>query len=339
MTIKHLVISGGGPIGIMYLGAIEYLHDEGFFKMEEIESIYATSIGTMIAVFISLNYDWETLNKYVIERPWNDVFKISAKQIMDAYTNKGIFDIKPIEKTFKPLLEAKDLSLSITLKEFHEYVKKDLYFYAFDLNSYSTIEISHKNYPDLLLVKAIYMSCTIPGIFIPTFLNNMCIIDGAPLANFPINYCLRDHDKDEILGFNCICTNNDGEKGSQNNIITEESNILDYILSMSVNSINYITTSVKDEEIPNLFEITTSQSSTMSIDGINNFLNSQEHRKSLFDIGFENAKKFIEKHKANNNSKEDKSIDDNKSIELSIDESVTKVIVEVIIEQCSKIEP
>ena len=65
MTIKHLVISGGGPIGIMYLGAIEYLHDEGFFKMEEIESIYATSIGTMIAVFIALNYDWETLRKEI----------------------------------------------------------------------------------------------------------------------------------------------------------------------------------------------------------------------------------------------------------------------------------
>ena len=337
MTIKHLVISGGGPIGIMYLGAIEYLHDEGFFKMEEIESIYATSIGTMIAVFIALNYDWETLNKYVIERPWNDVFKISAKQIMDAYTNKGIFDIKPFEKTFKPLLEAKDLSLSITLKEFHEHVKKDLYFYAFDLNSYKTIEISHKNYPDLLLVKAIYMSCTIPGIFIPTFLNNMCIIDGAPLANFPINYCLRDHDKNEILGFNYICTNIDGSKSSQNNIITEESNILDYILSTSVNSINYITNSIKDEEIPYFFEIIVSQSSTMTIDGINNFLNNQEHRKSLFDTGIENAKNFIEKHKTNKTNND--TIDDNKSIDESIDESDTKVIVSTIIEQCSKIEP
>ena len=121
MTIKHLVISGGGPIGIMYLGAIEYLHDEGFFKMEEIESIYATSIGTMIAVFIALNYDWETLNKYVIERPWNDVFKISAKQIMDAYTNKGIFDIKnPVEIFSKNNVYGKDNFLSYTLIQMKE---------------------------------------------------------------------------------------------------------------------------------------------------------------------------------------------------------------------------
>ena len=41
----------------------------------------------------------------------------------------------------KPFLEAKDLSLTVTLKEFYEYTKKEAYFYAFDLNNYRTIEI------------------------------------------------------------------------------------------------------------------------------------------------------------------------------------------------------
>ena len=39
MTIKHLVISGGGPIGISFLGALEYLHEKQFWKNEDIESI------------------------------------------------------------------------------------------------------------------------------------------------------------------------------------------------------------------------------------------------------------------------------------------------------------
>ena len=67
MTIKHLVISGGGPIGMSYLGALEYLHDEGFWKIENIQSIYATSIGTMLAVTFALKYDWETINSYFID--------------------------------------------------------------------------------------------------------------------------------------------------------------------------------------------------------------------------------------------------------------------------------
>ena len=82
MTIKHLVISGGGPIGLSYLGAMEYLIDNGFVNMDNIESIYATSAGTVIAVTLSLKYDFSTIKKYAIERPWNDVFKISAKQII-----------------------------------------------------------------------------------------------------------------------------------------------------------------------------------------------------------------------------------------------------------------
>ena len=205
MTIKHIVLSGGGPIGLVFLGALEHLHNNHFWKYEDIESIYATSIGSMISVILHLNYDWETIKKYFIERPWKDIFKVTAKQIMDAYTTKGLFDVKIIEKTLKPFLEAKDLSVNITLKEFYEYTKKELFLYAFDLNSYTTVELSRKDYPDLPLLKAVYMSCSVPGCFIPTFIDNKCIVDGGPLANFPINYCLRDHpNKYEILGVNFI---------------------------------------------------------------------------------------------------------------------------------------
>ena len=158
MTIKHLVLSGGGPIGMSYLGALEYLHDEGFWKIDDIQSIYATSIGTMLAVSFALKYDWETINTYFIDRPWNDLFKLNGKQIMDLYTTKGLFDSTYTDKMFKPLLEAKDLKLSITMKEFYEHTKIEMYFYTFDLNSYQTIELSYKSYPDLQLTKAIYMS-------------------------------------------------------------------------------------------------------------------------------------------------------------------------------------
>jgi predicted acylesterase/phospholipase RssA len=307
MTIKHLVLSGGGPIGLSYMGALEHLHDEGFWNMTNIESIYGTSIGTMIGVFITLKYDKDTINTYVIQRPWIDVFTPTAKQIMEVYTRKGIFDIKSVDKIFKPLLEAKDLTLSITLKGYYEYTGITMYFYAFDLNTYTTVEFSHKSHPDLLLTKALYMSCSIPGIFTPTFFDDKCIIDGAPLANFPINYCFKNHcDKDEILGLNFICSDADGVKCSGNSNVNSESNMLDFILSMSMNSINYITNSIKDEDIPHLIEIKSKTSSTLTMDDINKFLNSAEHRQSLFNNGIEEAKIFIEKHRSLNKTNENK---------------------------------
>lgn len=63
MTIKHLVISGGGPLGLRFLGALEHLEQHNYWKLQDIESIYATSIGSIIAVFICLAFDWDTLNK------------------------------------------------------------------------------------------------------------------------------------------------------------------------------------------------------------------------------------------------------------------------------------
>jgi predicted acylesterase/phospholipase RssA len=122
MPIKHLVISGGGPLGFRYLGALQKLEIDGFWRFDDIETIYGTSIGAIIGTFICLKYDWETLNKYIIERPWHDAFKVNPKQIFDSYYNKGLFDKKLAEIIFKPLLEAKDLTLNITLKEFYEYI-------------------------------------------------------------------------------------------------------------------------------------------------------------------------------------------------------------------------
>ena len=56
MPIKHLVIAGGGPIGIQFLGALEYLNEQDFWKLEDIESIYATSVGTMMAAMMVFSF-------------------------------------------------------------------------------------------------------------------------------------------------------------------------------------------------------------------------------------------------------------------------------------------
>ena len=100
MTIHHLVISGGGPIGFRFLGALQYLEKYGYWKLEDIHSIYATSIGSILGAFICLKYDWDTLIKYIIERPWHDAIKITPQHIFQSFYNKGLFDKKIAEIIF-----------------------------------------------------------------------------------------------------------------------------------------------------------------------------------------------------------------------------------------------
>ena len=291
MTIKHLVISGGGPLGLRYLGALKKLEEESFWKINEIESIYGTSVGAIIGAFICLKYDWETLTKYIIERPWHDAFKVNPKQIFDSYYNKGLFDKKLAEIIFKPLLEARDLNLNITLKEFYEFSKIDFHIFTFELNTFKTIEISHTLNPDLSLLQALTMSSALPGIFMPIIIDNCCYIDGGVMCNYPLNQCIRDHiNRDEILGIK-VCYDKDKENFS-NVEVTSETSLLEYVICFSINAMNYIRDSVKLENIDNTVKCYSTEN-PLTLESIQESIKNQELRRQMIKKGEEDALQFL----------------------------------------------
>ena len=291
MTIKHLVISGGGPLGLRYLGALEKLEKEGFWNFDNIESIYATSVGSIIAVFICLKYDWDTLNTYIIDRPWHDAFKVNVKQIFDSYYNKGLFDKKLAEIIFKPLLEAKDLSLNITLKEFYEFSKIDLHIFTFELHKFQTVELSHSSHPDLGLLQALTMSSALPGIFMPTIIDNGCYVDGGVMCNYPLNYCLRDClNKDEILG---IKSAYDKECDDFKNVqVTAESSLLEYVMCITINSMNYIRDSVQIENIHNTVRCYVTDN-PLTLDTIQESIKNKDLRREWIKKGEDDATQLL----------------------------------------------
>ena len=292
MTIKHLVISGGGPLGLRYLGALEKLEQEHFWQLEDIESIYGTSIGAIIGAILCLKYDWETLNKYIIERPWHDAFKVNAKQIFDSYYNKGLFDKKLAEIIFKPLLEAKDLHLSITLKELYDFSKIDLHIFTFELNKFETVEFSHTTHPDVSLLQALTMSSALPGIFMPTIIDKCCYIDGGVLCNYPLNQCIRDHtNKDEILG---IKSSYSKEIDNFANVeVTSDSSLLEYVICISINSMNYIQDSIKMDNIENTVRCYIKEN-PLTLDYIQASIIDQDLRRQWIQLGEQDALDFLE---------------------------------------------
>jgi len=310
MTIKHLVISGGGPLGLRYLSALQHLEKNDYWKLENIESIYATSIGSIISVFLCLNFDWETLNKYIIERPWKDAFKVSVTQIWNVYNQKGLFDKHLCEIILKPLLKAKDINLNVTLKEFYDFCKIDLHFFAFDVNRFETVEINHNLYPDMLLVQALTISSSLPGIFVPSILDDKCLIDGGVMCNYPINQCLRDHsDEEEILALKMhyVNKNDDGHNSNNDKInngnlfVKKDSSLLEYTICLTINAMNYIRDSVKLDNIKNTILVNV-YTNPLSLEYIKQTINSSDLRKDLFDQGENDAIQYLS-YLANANDK------------------------------------
>lgn len=289
MTIKHLVISGGGPIMFQIISAIQELERKEYLNMKNIESIYGTSAGAIVAVMISLKFDWETINDYIIKRPWQDVFPIKVQNILDTYTKKGIFDIKNIEKCFKPLFDTKDIPLNITMKDFFTLTNIDIHMYSFEINEYKVKDISHETFPDLPILTAIQMTCALPILVRPVFIDEKCFIDGGVGCNYPIYFCVNSGKiNDEILGFK----NNYGDENSSK--IVENSTLLDYLLNFLFKSFDFIRdnnniniqVTMKNEII---FDTT-----HMSLNELKNSLTKIEVRRELFEKGKQTAYNFLE---------------------------------------------
>ena len=228
MTIKHLVISGGGPTLFRTLGALQHLQETEFWKIDEIKSIYGTSAGAIVAVLLCLRFEWDTLNTYFLDRPWHEAFPVNAGTLFDAFSKRGIFDRSFLEKAFKPLFNAKDISMDITMQEFYEYSKIEIHVYSFELHEFKPVDVSYKTHPNLALLSALQMSSAIPILFAPKCMDGKCYLDGGIATNYPLNYCIEaGNNKDEILGFKNKYDNVNETEDAYN--INTESTMLDYI--------------------------------------------------------------------------------------------------------------
>jgi len=284
MTIKHLVISGGGPTMIQVLGAIQHLEQEKFIDMTNIETIYGTSAGAIVGILICLKYDWETINDYIIKRPWQDVFPIKVQQIFDAYTKKGIFDIKTIEKCFKPLLDAKDIPMDINLEDFYKISNIELHLFTFEINEYKVHDISYLSHPKLTLMTAIHMTCGLPMLVTPVCIEDKCYIDGGMSCNYPLNFCITSGKiHDEILGFK-------NKYSDEKDNINSESTMLDFLLSFLFKAVFSINTDnnqpiIKNEVICDIRYLT--------FNILREALSNIEIRRDLFKNGTEIAINFL----------------------------------------------
>lgn len=285
MTIKHLIISGGGPIMVQILSTIQELEKNNYININDIESIYGTSAGAIIGILISLKYDWETINNYIIKRPWQDVFPIKVQNILDSYTNRGIFDIKTIEKCFKPLFIAKDIPLDINMEDFYKLTNVELHMFAFEINQYKVEDISYLTYPKLPVLQAIQMTCAIPVLVTPVCIGDKCFMDGGVACNYPLNFCIDSgKNPDEILGFK-------NKYSDDKTIINEDSTLLDYLLNFLFKAVfsaknNYMQPNIKNEVI--------CDARYLNLDVLRNALSSVEVRRELFEKGKQTAINYLE---------------------------------------------
>jgi len=284
--IQHLVLSGGGPSGIAGYGTINSLLDSKKLNINEIKTIHASSVGSLISLFIcfqKLGIDIDSIHNYIINRPFHETFKININHIVNIYHKKGIYDETVSLIFFKPFFELLEMSTTTTLLELYELTKIELYIYVFNVNKFVLEQLSYKNHPNLPIIYAIYMSSSIPIIFTPYNYINQYYIDGSFLCNYPIKQCIENSEKDEkILGIYY-------DYGLTDKYIhcNTDSNILEFIGVLCYNFISYINHLLYPTfPLPNNILEIPIKLDKMSFSKIKNILFHEEDRLLLYETGY-----------------------------------------------------
>ena len=204
MTINHIIIAGGAYNGMYIVGVFKKLIEVKFFDIDEIKTIYATSVGGLIGILLCLREDWDTIINYIIERPWDKDFIFTPDMMFQMLPNKGLLDNAFFKLFLNKLLKAKNLSQDITLQEFYAFSKIKLILFALDINNFNTVPISYESHPNMKLIEAVYITCSLPFIFQPTYIDDTYLIDGGVLYNYPLDFCIEHEEAEEksILGVN-----------------------------------------------------------------------------------------------------------------------------------------
>lgn len=294
IKIEHLVISGGGPSLYQSIGIIQALENgNSKYDISNLKTIYASSAGAIVAFLMCLNrylnYDWATINEYMINRPWEDIFTISMHKVLEAYSNRGLFNTETIQKCFHSFFDAKDIDYNISLKDFHDKIAPiDLHFFAFELNEFKLDNISWKTHPNITLFDALHMTCSLPILFSPVVVGDMedeekgqhkCYLDGGIISNYPLKHCIENMDETAINSVLGIKNVYDYSKLNRN--INKSSTLFDYLLSFIFKIIH----NISDKNIPSIPNEIECPANFMTFEFLKSVILEHSVRQSLLDNG------------------------------------------------------
>jgi NTE family protein len=155
-----LVLSGGGARGFAHLGVIQALNEAGIYP----DIISGTSAGALAGVLYADGYTPNEILKLMNSGSRLDFMR-------PALPREGLLQIGGVMKILKSSLRAKTF----------EELKIPLFVSATDLNNGKAEYFSEGD-----LFDPVMASASIPVLFQPVVINNICYVDGGVLDNLPL---------------------------------------------------------------------------------------------------------------------------------------------------------
>lgn len=177
---QYLVLSGGGSKGWITLGVLQHLKDQGYLK--NLKGISATSVGSIIAI-LYLSNDLQLYEKFMND----DILSSKDIDISLLFDNFGLNNGMVIVNGIDSILEDVYNIKNCTMKQLYELSGIDLNISSSNITKGCLEYFNHINAPDLLVSKAVRMSCSIPFFFTKIEHDDNIYSDGGLMASFAIH--------------------------------------------------------------------------------------------------------------------------------------------------------
>jgi len=304
LNITHLVISGGGMRGAVYIGALRYLYLENLHK--NITHISGTSIGAFIGLAIAFKLDIEDIED-IVKTAINDtkLCNIPYKNCIKIITECGLTNIDLLTNHMKNKIKTKYKNLDEKITFLYLAKRFGVNYYISTTNIYTCKNkmFCLEDTPNVCVFKACAASMSIPLLFKPTKIGGDYYYDGGLTNNLPINI-FKDVPYDNILG---LLIHKDYKKICDDSIVPKPKISILYLLKQLINIYEdkrvkiviedhidddnidyyYIPDNYPDIKLMNFEFKNRGITMTLTDEVINNFIYS----------GFESMSKYIEKRR------------------------------------------
>ena len=199
MNITHLVLSGGGMHGAMFIGALRYLYFKNLHK--NITHIAGCSIGSFVGLMFAFRLQIDEMETIIYKiADDTDICNVPIKNYINIITEYGICNIEHFIIHLKNFVKYKypNLNDNVTFKDISKIFGINLYMSTTNINSCKNKIFSIENTPDICVFDACCASMCIPLLFKPIRIDDY-YYDGALTNNFPI-YIFDDVPCDNIIG-------------------------------------------------------------------------------------------------------------------------------------------
>lgn len=226
-VFTSIVISGGAMKVLAATGCIKYLQENSL--MQYVRNFVGTSAGAVLCLMLVLGYKYNEIIPFLQEN-LNDpeINTLDVSQFLNVLDDFGMNAGDNFVNLFRRILHKRTRMEDINFIDLAKMTGKNLVISGSNLTDEKEEFFCVDLTPEMSVITAMRITCSIPIIFNPVHYNDKIYLDGAFYNNFPINYFKDTHLKD-ILGINISFSE-----------YRKTDNILNYLLYMVFSLVNKV---------------------------------------------------------------------------------------------------